>query len=250
MNLQYLIGKLPLSKHFNNYYCPICTTHYKTFKDYTGRYYIKGELIDHFTPNAICPGCGSDIRHRFVVSFLERETNVLDAKLKLLHFAPERWIYDYIMKLGNIEYFPCDIDPLKFKISNVLKVDMTDIRFPDSHFDTVLSIHVLEHIKNDITALQEIYRVLKKGGWALIAIPIYGKKTFEDSSLDDEGRIKMYGLAEHMRMNGLDFVDKLSAVGFSADIYSIDTVHGKYLDRRVSSPHVESDKWLFYCKKN
>lgn len=249
MKLHDLIDKLTAIKQFYKYYCPICLCHYQSFKDYTGMYYIKGELIDHFTPNAICPGCGSDIRHRFILSFLEKKTNVLNANLKFLHFAPEKWIYDYIMKLKNIEYYPCDIDPSKYEYSNILKVDMTDIPFPDSHFDAVLSIHVLEHIKNDIVALHETYRVLKKGGWTLISTPIYGEKTFEDPSLDDEGRYKMYGLSEHMRMNGLDFVNKLLKVGFAVEVYSTDTVHGKYLDRSVSSPHVESDKWLFYCKK-
>ena len=90
---------------------------------------------------------------------------------------------------------------------------------------------------------------MKANGWALIAIPIYGEITFEDPELDCEGREKMYGIGDHMRMNGLDFKLKLSDAGFSVDIYSFDDVPGNYIDKSVKSPHLETDKYLFFCKK-
>ena len=42
---------------------------------------------------------------------------------------------------------------------------------PDNTFDVVVSFQVIEHIKNDLGYLQEIYRVLKPGGLALITTP-------------------------------------------------------------------------------
>ena len=50
-------------------------------------------------------------------------------------------------------------------------------------------------------------------------------------------------------MNGLDLIDKLSEVGFSAKTYSFDDVPGAYIDRNINSPKVESDKYLFFCEK-
>lgn len=41
----------------------------------------------------------------------------------------------------------------------------------DSSFDIVVSFQVIEHIKNDLEYLKEIYRVLKPGGKALITTP-------------------------------------------------------------------------------
>ena len=41
----------------------------------------------------------------------------------------------------------------------------------DNSYDVVISFQVIEHIKKDLTFLQEIHRVLKPGGRALISTP-------------------------------------------------------------------------------
>lgn len=54
--------------------------------------------------------------------------------------------------------------------------DATDrIPFDDGSFDKVFSVSVLEHIPgvNDRTAFEEIMRVLPKGGFAVITLPVY-----------------------------------------------------------------------------
>ena len=43
--------------------------------------------------------------------------------------------------------------------------------YQDNHFDSVVSFQVIEHIKNDMLFLSEIYRVLKPGGTALLTTP-------------------------------------------------------------------------------
>ena len=45
------------------------------------------------------------------------------------------------------------------------------VKLPDQSFDTIVSFQVIEHIKKDHLFLQEIYRLLKKGGKALISTP-------------------------------------------------------------------------------
>ncbi|MBD8487732.1 methyltransferase domain-containing protein [Echinicola sp. CAU 1574] len=42
---------------------------------------------------------------------------------------------------------------------------------PSDHYDTVVSFQVIEHIENDRLFLEEIYRVLKPGGQAIISTP-------------------------------------------------------------------------------
>ena len=57
------------------------------------------------------------------------------------------------------------------------KLDFRQAVFPpfsdldESHFDTIVSFQVIEHIKNDKLFLEEIYRVLKPGGMAIITTP-------------------------------------------------------------------------------
>lgn len=45
------------------------------------------------------------------------------------------------------------------------------VKLPDQSFDTIVSFQVIEHIKNDHLFLKEIYRLLKKGGKAIISTP-------------------------------------------------------------------------------
>jgi len=228
-------------------FCPFCKKSFRQFKDYEGHYYIKEVLVDHFTKNALCPICHSDMRHRFVFQFLKEHTPLFYKPTRILHFAPEPLIEDELRKIASIDYITCDLNPPKEK--NSVNIDMTNISFPDASFDAFLNIHVLEHIEDDHKAIRELYRILKVGGWGVIAIPIYGDITFEVANLDSEGRTRMYGIDQHVRLNGLDFFEKLQDVGFNVKIYSIDSVPGKYVDRTASSPHTESDKYLFYCIK-
>ena len=55
-----------------------------------------------------------------------------------------------------------------------LSVSRSDIiDRPDGSFDCVLSLDTIEHIKDDSTIIQEIERVLKPGGYAILTVPAY-----------------------------------------------------------------------------
>jgi SAM-dependent methyltransferase len=44
-------------------------------------------------------------------------------------------------------------------------------QFPDSAFDFVIINHVLEHVANPIRAVEEVFRIIRPGGHAVIGIP-------------------------------------------------------------------------------
>lgn len=58
-------------------------------------------------------------------------------------------------------------------IGNVQIADATNIPYPDSTFEVVLALDVIEHIEKDEEALKEIYRVLKPQGIAIITVPAF-----------------------------------------------------------------------------
>ena len=232
------------------YSCPVCGGHFRAFKTFVGSYYVNGALVDHTTKDAICPRCGSDVRQRFLAAFLKQNTDVFDKPCKLLDFAPNRGLHNFMKRHSNVDYITCDIVPQAYPHAvGMLKIDITNIELPSNIFDALICFHVLEHIVEDQQAISELYRILKPGAWGVISLPIYGQTTLEFPDLDADGRTRMYGIAEHVRLNGLDIANKLTAAGFAVDIISMDSVKGNWLDRTVSSPHIESDKTLFFCHK-
>ena len=58
-------------------------------------------------------------------------------------------------------------------INNVQIADAVNIPHPDNKFDIIISLDVIEHIKDDEDALKEIYRVLKPQGVAIITVPAF-----------------------------------------------------------------------------
>lgn len=49
--------------------------------------------------------------------------------------------------------------------------DIHALPFPDNSIDAIICISVLEHVENPIKAFEEMYRVLKPGGYCFIYVP-------------------------------------------------------------------------------
>jgi ubiquinone/menaquinone biosynthesis C-methylase UbiE len=76
---------------------------------------------------------------------------------------------------------------------------------------------VLEHIPDDIKAMEELYRVLKKGGTLIAQVPLEAERptTFEDNSVTDKAkRTEIFGQYDHVRIYGIDYYQRLESVGF------------------------------------
>ncbi|MDD5307042.1 MAG: class I SAM-dependent methyltransferase [Deltaproteobacteria bacterium] len=57
--------------------------------------------------------------------------------------------------------------------------DLTALPFPEAHFDSAVSAHVIDHLKqHKRTGLAEIFRVLKPGGRFLMVVWVPGLATF------------------------------------------------------------------------
>jgi SAM-dependent methyltransferase len=80
-----------------------------------------------------------------------------------------------IKKFGEVYVVEPDPDFLK-KIPHDLVVEkneggLDDIQYPDHFFDWVLAFDVLEHIEDDRSAVRQIIRVLKPGGYFIYTAP-------------------------------------------------------------------------------
>ena len=66
--------------------------------------------------------------------------------------------------------------------------------------------------------MQELYRVLKKGGMGVFQIPqdLTRPVTFEDDSITNKKeRTKIFGQYDHVRIYGKDYFNKLRNIGFT-----------------------------------
>ncbi|MBI1768902.1 MAG: class I SAM-dependent methyltransferase [Bacteroidetes bacterium] len=184
--------------------CPICNHQYKKFLPY-GRINAR--------ENALCPNCLSLERHRLMWLYLKGNTNFFSEKLNVLHFAPEPCFINRFEKQHGNKYITADIESPLAKV----KMDIHQIPFEENHFDVVLCNHVLEHVKDDITAMREIHRVLKPNAWAILQVPFFSpipEKTFEDNSIiDKRERERIFGQDDHVRKYGKDYVQRIAQSG-------------------------------------
>ncbi|MDO1501444.1 methyltransferase domain-containing protein [Winogradskyella maritima] len=167
-------------------------------------------------PNVLSPSTLSLERHRLLWLYLKNETDFFSSNLKVLHFAPEQCFLDRFRALENLDYTTTD---LLSPIADV-KADICDLPFEDNSYDVILCNHVLEHIPDDNKAMQELYRVMKPGGWGVFQIPqdLNREATFEDASITDKAeRAKIFGQYDHVRVYGRDYFDKLRSVGFKVE---------------------------------
>jgi predicted SAM-dependent methyltransferase len=165
--------------------------------------------------NVLSPSTLSLERHRLLWLYLQNETDFFTAteKKNILHFAPEQEFYKRFKKQKNIQYTTTDL----FSPLADIKADICDLPFKDNEYDVIFCNHVLEHIPDDTKAMQELYRVLKPGGMAILQIPqdLNRDITFSDDSITDQKeRAKIFGQYDHVRIYGRDYFDKLRSIGF------------------------------------
>ena len=160
----------------------------------------------------------------------------------MLHFAPEQAFIKPLGRSIRDGYITADLYN-----KAMVKVDITDIHFPSDSFDVICCCHVLEHVVEDAKAINELARVLKKDGWALIVVPIVRENTYEDKSIvDPADRLTAFGQDDHVRICGFDYKERLQANGFVVEQYALDDIATKHEKDHFSLQPAT----LFYCKKN
>ena len=223
----------------NNYIDPIDGKSYRIFLPYG---------YEKIRENVLAPGTLSLERHRLFWLYLKNETAFFktEKKIKLLHFAPEQAFYKRFKKLNHLEYTTTDLNS---PLADV-KADICNLPFKDHEFDYIFCNHVLEHIPDDIKAMQELYRVLAPGGIGIFQIPqdLSRAITFEDNSIvDPKERAKIFGQYDHVRVYGKDYFDKLRTIGFEVqEVDYTNTLSASEIDKyRLAKGEV-----IPVCKKN
>ena len=206
----------------NQFTDPIDGSSYRKFLSYG---------YQNLRENALCPGTLSLERHRLLWLYLTRKTNFLNQPLKVLHIAPEQVFYTKFKAIKDWEYTTTDLhSPLAD-----IKADICALPFNNDQYDLIFCNHVLEHIPDDKKAMEELYRVLKKGGTLIAQVPLNEEldETFEDDTITDKKeRTRIFGQYDHVRVYGKDYYTRLNNVGFeSKGIPFINTMSIEEIDR-------------------
>jgi predicted SAM-dependent methyltransferase len=145
---------------------------------------------------------------------LNDRTDFFNEPKDVLHIAPEQCFMKPFQNKHGDKYVTADLDSPLARV----KMDIHEIPFETNHFDVVMCNHVLEHVEDDISAMKEVYRVLRPGGWAIMQVPFFSpipEKTWEDPAITEpKAREKAFGQDDHVRMYGRDYGDRLRSAGF------------------------------------
>lgn len=209
----------------NKFRCNIC--HYKL------RSFI------HSDHEKLCPACGSIHRDRRLWQLLHDE--FIGSMQHVLDFSPSRSIYRQ-MKKRALNYISTD---LSGNFISDQKYDITDINAQEESFNIIICYHILEHVDDDIRAMKELFRVLKRKGVCLVQTPFKEGEIYEDASIiSPEKRQLHFGQTDHVRIYSVEGLKmRLQSVGFEVEVRKFDTlpenIHG----------FKESEK-IFICRKN
>lgn len=229
-SLEWLYNKI---KYFGfKHKCPVCKSTLRSFKEY------------HNRPNVRCPLCWSFARHRFAWLVIRTKTDLFDGSTKrMLHFAPLKKFEKVFKNIPNLDYITTDLDSPDVMV----KMDITDIQYPDNFFDIIICSHVLEHIPDDNKALCELKRTVNSSGWVLISTTYKENQNTIEAAPDmkPEDRDRLLGQPDHVRLYGADFKDRLIKAGFKIQHFHwSDFVTTKEANRyRIKGQH------LFVCTK-
>lgn len=214
--------KLVSSKH--SYRCPICN-YSGPFKDKALRGNRSATRLD-----SKCLGCGSNERHRLlhlVIDNLSRQEDL--SQKSLLHIAPEECLSEQLKTIFG-RYETADL----FKEGVDHKEDLQKMSFSDASYDCIFISRVLTEPPSLDLCLNEIRRVLKPDGFAIIAETFTEEKTIEHGSVKNQ----------RARVIGIDLLDELRQRFSTLELLKSDSFPNEYqLTNRIQMNGDAFDKY-------
>jgi SAM-dependent methyltransferase len=190
--------------------CPVCERKFRKFLSY-------GSNVAH-RENVLCPYDLTLERHRVMWLYLKQKTNFFTKEnLTVMHIAPEQCFHKKFKKQKNLKYTTGDlVSPIAD-----LHFDLHKIPLEDNQYEVIFCNHVMEHVKDDLQCMKELYRIMKPGGWGIMQVPIDSKRneTYEDWSITSEAeREKHFWQKDHVRLYGLNYPKRLAEAGFQVEV--------------------------------
>ena len=189
--------------------CPVCEKSFRKFLSYGSNVASRD--------NVLCPYDLTLERHRLMWLYLKRKSDFFTKpNIKVMHIAPEQCFHKRFKNQKNLDYTTGD---LLSPIAD-LHFDLHDIPLPDNQYEVIFCNHVMEHVEDDLRCMQELYRIMKPGGWGIMQVPIDSNRdtTYEDKSITSpEEREKHFWQYDHVRLYGTNYPKRLEEAGFKVE---------------------------------
>lgn len=182
----------------SEFFCNVC--------GWSGAKFLKA----FHSEGADCPRCGSISRDRFLMhSFF---STIRDpSNLRVLETSPRLGSGYRSMMRRHFDYTASDFDLSAHE--GDIQLDLQSIDLPTNSVDVLLTPHVLEHVPDTTSALEEIHRVLKPGGWMFLQIPLCQGTT----SVPLTPEFHADNTPVYFRF-GWDLTDQVRNAGFEVDV--------------------------------
>jgi SAM-dependent methyltransferase len=165
---------------------------------------------------AKCPKCGELERARMAMLVVNEIYDEHKAsQTDVLHISPENFLRK-IFKKKYKSYISSDL----YRKDVDHQFDIEDIPYTDNSFDLVFASHVLEYVKNDKKAINEIKRVLRPGGLAFLPVPMLHDKTIDFEERPPNKRI--------IRETGVDYFDRYREIFTEVKVYDPSSFNEKF----------------------
>lgn len=164
-----------------------------------------------------CAGCGSLERTRTIPKLMKENTSINLAKTKILHISPSNSERKFFKDSGVVDITTIDIRP-ECRVDIVADIcNMPQVE--SESFDMVFANCVLNHVYDDEKAIQEIHRVLRTAGRAVLYVQDsgmlktvvhddptgwYGKENYEKYKI---GTFRHYGEVDFTQQLRRHFAD-------------------------------------------
>jgi SAM-dependent methyltransferase len=163
------------------------------------------------------------------------------SKVSLLELAPKPCLKRLSDRRGWT-YLSSDLEDRRAMV----RADLRSMPMASDRFDVIVCMHVMEHIADDAPAYAEIGRLLKPDGIGVICVPLQGLHTQEGAPRADWTRL--YGQHDHVRMYGMDVVDRMTAAKLA--VRTIDTLTYFSEEQLTRFALRGDDRYLFLVQKS
>ena len=128
-------------------------------------------------------------------------------------------------------------------------------KFSKNSFDVIVAFHVIEHVENPNYLLDEIYRILKRGGLAVISTPDFegpaAKKYGKNFRLyNDPTHISLFGmtgLIKSIESRSLSII-KIDQPFLETKFFTKENILRLFSDEKISPPYTGNVMSLYVTK--